>query len=122
MSSFYVTYPGFENHSLALPGHKSIKVGIFKGKHNGQKYVNKRYGQSTLHLCVYKPDIDFESMKTIEKLVLTGLEEADFSKQHGKREHFIIPNSKTRRKEFVTTVNMLYAVYCAASGFIKDSH
>jgi len=114
MSSFYVTYPGFENHSLALPGQKSIKVGIFKSKHDGQTYVNKRYGQSTLHLCKYKPDIDFESMKEIEKLVLNRLEDAGFSKQHGKKEHFIIHNSKRREKEFIAEVLKLYTVYCDA--------
>ena len=73
MSSFYVTLPAFENHSLGLPGKRSIKTGIFSGKRDPQRYVNARYGQSTLYLCVHFHGISFDQMKNIERETLSQL-------------------------------------------------
>ena len=113
MSSYYIAYPGFENHSLALPGKKTIKVGIFTGKRDGQRYVNGRYGQSTLHTCSYMP-FSFETMKKIERRVLHELQATyGYRRQHGKKEHFIIRATISERKKFVERVKELYRI-CSA--------
>jgi hypothetical protein len=110
-SSVYVTYPGYENHSLNMPGKKSIKVGICQGNPDGQAYVNKRYGQSRLHSCMYKRRVDFDTMKMVERRVLSKLQALGYRRQHGKKEHFIIPNRATERKKFVDHVQALYNSY-----------
>jgi hypothetical protein len=112
MPSAYATEPGFENHSLALPGMITIKVGIFAGKHEGQAYVNRRYGHSKLHWCIYIEHISFEKMKVIEKCVLQDLVSIHgYKKQHGKREHFIIPYTRKDIQVFVRRVIDLYSLY-----------
>ena len=115
MSSVYVTYPGFENHDLVMQGKKnikSIKVGIFSGRGDGQDYVNGRYGQSQLHMCLHTR-VNFTRMKDIERRVLLELQQRHgFVRQHGKKEHFIIPNSKVHRRMFVACVKALYEDYC----------
>jgi hypothetical protein len=110
MASFYVTCPGFENHSLGLQGEESMKQGIFKGKRNGQKYVNGRYGLSKLHTCSYMP-VPFETMKNIERRVLLELQFTHgYRRQHGKKEHFIIRATISERKKFVERVKELYRI------------
>ena len=112
MASGYVTEPGFENHSLALPGMITVKAGIFGGKHDGQAYVNRRYGQSKLHWCIYIKHISFEQMKVIEKWVVLDLVRIyGYNKQHGKREHFIIPCTRKDIQVFVRRVIDLYSLY-----------
>jgi hypothetical protein len=112
MSSGYVAEPGFENHSLGLPGMITMKAGICAGEKDGQAYVNRRYGQSKLHWYIYKEEISFEQMKLIEKQVLQDLVSIHgYKKQHGKREHFIIPYTRKDIQVFVRRVIDLYSVY-----------
>ena len=107
-ASYYVTYPGFENHYFQGTGKVSIKVGICGGKKNGQKYVNGRYGQSRLHLYKYKKLIGIQRMEIIEAQVLSALVQLGYRKQHGKKEHFIIPDEKNEHLKFVNHVSQLY--------------
>ena len=107
-SAFYVTYPGYENHYFRGTGTMSIKAGICGGKQDGQKYVNRRYGLSRLHLYEYKPDVSFERMLFIERQVLSGLLKLGYKKQYCKKEHFIIANKKNARMKFVNDVKNLY--------------
>jgi hypothetical protein len=107
-SGFYVTDPGYENHYYKGTGTVSIKAGICSGKHDGQKYVNHRYGLSRLHLYQYKPEVSFERMQFIERQVLSGLVNLGYRKQYCKKEHFIIPNKKSARIKFVNDVKNLY--------------
>lgn len=110
MSSVYVTIPGYENHSLNIPGKISIKVGIYKGRKAPQIYVNGRYGKSQLHLSLYKKKINFERMKRIEKGVLSELKKK-YKRQHGKKEHFLIPAMYTYINNFTHDVESLYNSY-----------
>lgn len=113
MSSYYVTEPGFENHSLGLPGKLSIKVGIRSNrvKCDGQRYVNGRYGPSRLHLFVNK-SIDFETMGKVEKDVLRELQITHrYRRQHGKKEHFIIADNEVAKERFTKHVKSLYTFY-----------
>ena len=122
MSSFYVTLPGFENHSLGLPGKRSIKTGIFRGNRDGQRYVNARYGQSRLYLCVYLRGISFDQMKKIERKTLSRLIHCHgYIKQHGKKEHFIISNKKSDRVNFVKDVQNLYSRFVQRSRGVTSS-
>jgi len=112
MSSIYATEPGFENHSLRLPGMITIKAGICAGEKDGQTYVNGRYGQSKLHWYIYKEGISFEQMKVIEKWVLQDLVSIHgYKKQHGKREHIIIPGTRKDIQLFVRRLIDLYSLY-----------
>uniref|UniRef100_A0A6C0AME3 Uncharacterized protein n=1 Tax=viral metagenome TaxID=1070528 RepID=A0A6C0AME3_9ZZZZ len=109
MSSYYVTTPAFENHSLRLPGKISIKAGIFGGRRHGQRYVNARYGQSPLHHCSYVSGINKKEIESIETEVLGNLVHLyGYTKQHGKKEHFIIPNHTPMISKFVNDVRDLY--------------
>ena len=103
MPSYYVTYPGCENHSYHVEGKIIIKTGIYKGVKNPQDYVNMRYKASPLLAHGRISKINFNKMYLIEQNVLYNL------KKEWKpymKEHFIISNSE--ESAFIDRVNYLY--------------
>jgi hypothetical protein len=115
-SGFYIARPEDENSSsketLEFKGKRCLKVGIHKGKKNGQKYVNSRYGCSKLYHHRYYNKIPFEKMKKIESRVLYSLQHRyGYTRQHGKKEHFMIPRKKSATLKFLEHVKSLYAEY-----------
>jgi hypothetical protein len=122
MASVYVTLPGFENHSLNLPGKNTIKQGIRKETGDPQKYVNGRYGSSEVLLWIYFDTMTFDEAKRLEKIVLRQLvQDYHYAKQHGKKEHFIIPIGYKARKKFADIVKDLY-VSMAYFGLNHEPH
>lgn len=122
MSSVYVALPGFENHSLDRPGEETIKQGIRKETGDPQKYVNGRYGSSEVLLWIYFDTMTFDEVKRIEKIVLKQLvQDHHYHKQHGKKEHFIIPSCYEARKKFADIVKDLY-VSMAFFGLNHEPH
>lgn len=108
----YATQPAFENHSLGIPGMVSVKVGIrsIDGHTviSTQAYVNKRYGQSPLYKRLRTP-LTFKELEEVEKRVLLYLQtEYGYRKQHGKKEHFIIPRDSSAIMAFVHCALELY--------------
>ena len=90
----------------------SVKGGIFSGNKNAQNYVNGRYLQSKLYHSKYYNNIPFEKMKKIESHVLSSLQyECGYTRQHGKKEHFMIPRKKSAIMKFVEDVKSLYDKY-----------
>jgi hypothetical protein len=129
MPSYYVTYPGCENHSYHVDGKIIIKPGVYNGVENPQAYVNRRYMASPLLKSGRIPNISFDKMKFIETCVLDNLKigrnwyikrgkpesrESGWIKQPLKKEHFII--SDCEESQFVNDVVLLYDY------FTKNKH
>jgi hypothetical protein len=115
-SCVYVTKPAIENHqiknTLECQGKMSIKVGIAKGNPDCKRFTTSRYGNSRVHLWEHHPHISFERLHVIERHVLSALvNQYGYKKQHGKKEHFMIPSKKLARKKFVEVVKHLYNKY-----------
>jgi len=112
-SSCYATFPGYENFSLNLPGKVTIKAGICMWRRDPQRYLNNRYGQSPVLYYAHMSHVDIEQMKEIETRILWELQHIyNYEKQHGKKEHFIIPDNKEETIKFVNLVRTLYTRYC----------
>jgi hypothetical protein len=115
-SSFYINRPGNENFTskgtLEFMKKISVKTGIYCGKKNCQEYVNHRYGFSKLYYGKYYNNIPFEKMKKIESRVLYSLQHRyGYTRQHGKKEHFMLPRKKSAILKFVEDVKSLYDEY-----------
>ena len=102
--TYYVTYPGNENHSYKIPGKKIIKTGIYNDLENPQDYVHKRYMKGSPLLASGRVSkITFNKMYEIEQNVLYNLKKEWKSYM---REHFII--SEYEERKFVDHVKNLY--------------
>lgn len=101
--TYYVTYPGDENHSYKIPDKIIIKTGIYNDLENPQDYVNKRYKGSPLLASGRVSKITLKKMYAIEQNVLYNLKKEWKSYM---REHFII--SEDEGREFVDRVKYLY--------------
>jgi len=74
-------------------------------------YLRDRFKCSPA-LLYKRMNIGFPRMKWIEKKVLRALvHDYGYKKQHGKKEHFMIPSDELSKKKFVQCVDYLYSKY-----------
>ena len=113
MSSFYMAINLSETDSLDRDGMVSAKAGVCMGRQNLQNYVNRRYMSGELLGGRYMPGVDFETIKDIERRVLSDLQNVyGYRRQHGKKEHFIIADNTEEKQKFAEIVQRLYSRYC----------